>query len=144
MSDANNAATENAAKVEEMQAQIAQDAKQDEALQAEVEKARTAHDEVEQKLKVRDKDLKNQTKSLNKLEKQYNQAQKEASAKEATVRDQLAAQESKTALATRCAQVMATGMQVIYNASTPEKVMNDVVKEMQRAADSCDGIVNVG
>ena len=77
-------------------------------------------------------------------ESQYNKARKEANAKQATLRDQLAAQQAKTALATKCAQVMATGMQIIYNATTPEQVMNDVTKEMNRAAASCDGVVNVG
>jgi uncharacterized protein (DUF3084 family) len=93
---------------------------------------------------VRDEDLAKEARTLRRLERQYNRAQREANAKQATIRDQLAAQESKTALATKCAQVMATGMQVIYNAPTPERVMNEVVKEMNRAAASCDGVVNVG
>jgi septal ring factor EnvC (AmiA/AmiB activator) len=143
-SDADTAAQDNAAKVEQLQAQIAEDEKQDAALQAELEKAQAAHDKVEQKLKVKDQDLSKETANLKNLESQYNKARKEANAKQATLRDQLAAQQAKTALATKCAQVMATGMQIIYNATTPEQVMNDVTKEMNRAAASCDGVVNVG
>jgi septal ring factor EnvC (AmiA/AmiB activator) len=143
-SDADSAASANAAQVQELQAQIEEDAKQDAALQAQLEKAQKAHDKVEQKLRVRDEDLAKEARTLRRLERQYNRAQREANAKQATIRDQLAAQESKTALATKCAQVMATGMQVIYNAPTPERVMNEVVKEMNRAAASCDGVVNVG
>ena len=142
-SDADTAAQDSAAKVEQLQAQIAEDEKQDEALQAELEKAQAAHDKVEQKLQVKDQDLSKETANLKNLESQYNKAQKEANAKQATLRDQLAAQQAKTALATKCAQVMATGMQIIYNATTPEEVMNDVTKEMNRAAASCDGVVNV-
>jgi septal ring factor EnvC (AmiA/AmiB activator) len=142
--DADTAAAASAAEIEQLQAKIAEDEKQDAALQAELEKAQAAHDKVEQKLKVKEGDLSKETANLKNLESQYNKAQKEANAKQATLRDQLAAQQAKTALATKCAQVMATGMQIIYNAATPEEVMNDVTKEMNRAAASCDGVVNVG
>ena len=39
---------------------------------------------------------------------------------------------------------MATGLQLIYDASSYNQAMKDVVKEMQKASESCDGIVNFG
>jgi septal ring factor EnvC (AmiA/AmiB activator) len=140
-SNADTAAQDSAAQAAQLQAQIDADTKQEEELQAELAKAKEAHKEVVAKLKTEGKDLKNEAGKLKNLQQQYNQAAKEAASKNATLKDELAAQESKTALATKCAQVLATGMEVIYNADSPEKVMNDVVKEMNKAASSCQGVV---
>ena len=140
-SNADTAAQDSAAQVAQLQAQIDADTKQEEEFQAELAKAKEAHKEVVAKLKTEGKELKNEAGKLKNLQQQYNQAAKEAASKNATLKDELAAQESKTALATKCAQVLATGMEVIYNAETPEKVMNDVAKEMNKAASSCQGVV---
>ena len=140
-SNADTAAQDSAAQVAQLQAQIDADTKQEEEFQAELAKAKEAHKEVVAKLKTEGKELKNEAGKLKDLQQQYNQAAKEAASKNATLKDELAAQESKTALATKCAQVLATGMEVIYNAETPEKVMNDVAKEMNKAASSCQGVV---
>src|SRR5690606_28009033 len=127
-SNADTAAQDSAAQAAQLQAQIDADTKQEEELQAELAKAKEAHKEVVAKLKTEGKDLKNEAGKLKNLQQQYNQAAKEAASKNATLKDELAAQEAKTELATKCAQVLATGMEVIYNADSPEKVMNDVVK----------------
>ncbi len=140
-SNADTAAQDSAAQAAQLQAQIDADTKQEEELQAELAKAKEAHKEVVAKLKTEGKDLKNEAGKLKNLQQQYNQAAKEAASKNATLKDELAAQEAKTELATKCAQVLATGMEVIYNADSPEKVMNDVVKEMNKAASSCQGVV---
>ena len=141
-SDADNAAQASAAQVEQMQAQIDADQKEDDALKAELEKAKQTQAEVSAKLKTTGKELKGQTQKLKDLQNQYNQAAKEAEQKNATLKDQVQAEQAKADLATKCAQVMATGLEVIYNAETPEKVMNDVAKEMQKASDSCQGVVS--
>ena len=39
---------------------------------------------------------------------------------------------------------MATGLQLIYDASNYNQAMKDVVKEMQRASESCDGVISFG
>ncbi|MBK6764668.1 MAG: hypothetical protein IPG68_16005 [Micrococcales bacterium] len=141
-SDADSAAQASAAQIAELQSQIDADTKQEEELQAELAKAKEAHKEVVAKLKTEGKELKKEAGKLKDLQNQYNQAAKEAAQKNATLRDELAAQEAKTELATKCAQVMATGMEVIYNADSPEKVMHDVAKEMQKASESCQGVVS--
>ena len=141
-SSADSAAQYSAAEVAQLQAQIDADTKQEEEFQAQLAKAKEAHKEVVAKLKTEGKELKTEAGKLKDLQKQYNQAAKEAASKNATLKDELAAQESKTELATKCAQVLATGMEVIYNAESPEKVMNDVAKEMNKAASSCQGVVS--
>ncbi|MEZ5118684.1 MAG: hypothetical protein R2686_02110 [Candidatus Nanopelagicales bacterium] len=141
--DADTAAAASAAEIEQLNTEIARDQQEEDEIKEALNKAKAEHQQVLEKLKVEKKDLKTEASKLKNLNAQYNQAQKEANAKQATLRDQLAAQEAKTALATKCAQVMATGLNVIYNAETPDEVMNDVVKEMQKAANSCDGVVNV-
>lgn len=143
-SDAQNAADQSQAEVTALQAQIAQDKKEDEALQQQLDQAQADYQKVEQRYQTKKQSLANQTARLDNLERQYNQARKDAQAKQATIRDQLQAEQAKAALATKCAQVMATGMQVIYDADTPSKVMNEVVKQMDKASTSCDGVVNVG
>lgn len=142
-SDAQNAAQENQAEVASLQAQIDQGKKDDEALQQQLAEAKAQYEKVEQRYQTKKKDLSSETARLDDLEKQYNQARKDAQAKAATARDQLQAAQSKADLATKCAQVMATGMRVIYDAETPDQVMNDVVKQMNKAAASCDGVVSV-
>ena len=142
-SDADTAAQASAAEIEQLKTEIARDTQEEDEIKEALNKAKAEHEEVLAKLKVEKKDLKAEAGKLKNLNAQYNKAQKEANAKQATLRDQLAAQQAKTALATKWPQVMATGMHVIYNAETPDEVMNDVVKEMQSAADSCGGVVNV-
>ena len=141
-SDADNAAQASAAQIEQMQQTIDADEKEDEALKAELEKAKATQAEVAAKLNTKGKELKSQTEKLKSLQTQYQQAAKEAAQKNATLKDQLQAEQAKADLATKCAQVMATGMEVIYNAESPEKVMNDVAKEMQKASESCQGVVS--
>ncbi|MEZ5119719.1 MAG: hypothetical protein R2720_14610 [Candidatus Nanopelagicales bacterium] len=141
--DADQAAEASAAKIDQLQTEIARDQQEEDEVKEDLNKAQAEHEKVLAKLKVEKKDLTTEAAKLANLNSEYNQAQKEANAKQATLRDQLAAQKAQTALATKCAQVMATGLHVIYNAETPTEVMNDVVKEMQRAADSCGGVVNV-
>ena len=140
-SNADAAAQDSAAQVAQLQSQIEADTKLESETEAELARARDAHDQVVAKLKTEGKQLKAEAKKLKKLQQQYNQAAKEAASKNASLRDQLQAQEAKTALATKCAQVLATGMEVIYNAETPDQVMHDVAKEMNRAATSCQGVV---
>ena len=94
--------------------------------------------------KTKKANLASETSKLNKLEKQYQQAQNEANQRQATLKDELAAAQAKAALGQKCAQVMATGMQLIYDATSYNQAMKDVVKEMQTASDSCDGIINFG
>ena len=141
-SDADSAAQASAAQIEQMQQTIDADQKEDDALKAELEKAKATQEEVAAKLNTKGKELKAQTEKLKSLQNEYQQAAKEAQQKNATLKDQLQAEQAKADLATKCAQVMATGMEVIYNAETPEKVMNDVAKEMQKASDSCQGVVS--
>jgi septal ring factor EnvC (AmiA/AmiB activator) len=141
--DADTAAEASAAEIEQLKTEIARDQQEEDEIAEDLNKAKAEHQQVLEKLNVEKNDLKAESKKLKNLNAQYNKAQKEADAKKATLRDELAAQKAKTDLATKCAQVMATGMHVIYNAETPDEVMNDVVKEMQRAADSCGGVVNV-
>lgn len=140
-SNADTAAQDSAAQVAQLQAQIDADTQDEEEVKAALDKAQAAHAEVAAKLKTKGKELKSEAGKLKDLQQQYNQAAKEAASKNATLKDELQAQEAKTALATKCAQVLATGMEVIYNADSPEKVMNDVVKEMNKAASSCQGVV---
>jgi septal ring factor EnvC (AmiA/AmiB activator) len=143
-SNADAAAQDSAAQLAQVQAQLAQEDKEDADLKAELAKSKAEYAKVEAKYQTKKKNLANESAQLAKIENQYQQAAKDAEAKQATLKDELAAAQAKTALATKCAQVMATGMQLIYDADTPNKVMNDVVKEMQRASESCDGIVNFG
>lgn len=140
--NADTAAQDSAAEISRLQADIAADQQEEDEVKEALNKAKAAHAEVAQKLKTTGKELKHETSQLKSLKKQYQQAAKEAEQKNATLSDELAAQESKTALATKCAQVLATGMEVIYNAETPEEVMHDVAKEMQKATDSCEGVVS--
>ncbi len=142
--DASKAAEANAAALEQAQQEIAKDTAEEEQVKEALNKAQAAHEEVAKKLKTKGKELKTEAAKLQDLQAQYNQAAKEAAQKNATLKQELAASEAKTALATKCAQVMATGMQVIYDAETPDEVMNDVAKEMQKAADSCQGVVSFG
>jgi septal ring factor EnvC (AmiA/AmiB activator) len=141
-SEADTAAQDSAAEVARLQAEIEADKQQEAEVEEALSEAKAAHEEVAKKLKTKGKELKQEASQLKSLQNQYNQAAKEAAQRNATLKDELAAQEAKTALATKCAQVLATGMEVIYNATTPEEVMNDVAKEMQRAAQSCQGVVS--
>ncbi|HQR81157.1 MAG TPA: hypothetical protein PLT68_13160, partial [Actinomycetota bacterium] len=113
----------------------------DEELQTQLNKAQAAHEEVAAKLKTAGKELKSEASKLKSLQKQYQTAAKEAAQKNATLSDELQAEQAKADLATKCAQVLATGMEVIYNAETPSEVMDDVAREMQKAAESCQGVV---
>jgi septal ring factor EnvC (AmiA/AmiB activator) len=142
--DADSAAQQTQAEVASLQAQVAKAEKEDQDLQAELDQAKADYAKVEEKYKTKKNDLQGETAKLEDLEKQYNQAKKDAESKQATLRDQLQAAEAKSELATKCAQVMATGMTLIYDADTPAKVMNEVVKQMDKASASCDGVVNVG
>ncbi len=143
-SDADKAAQANAAALQSAQQQLADSQKQDEELKSELAAAQAAHQKVEAKYKTKARDLKNETAQLKQIENKAQQASAEAAKNDATLKEEVTAARSEAALATKCAQVMATGMQVIYDAPTPEKVMNDVAKEMQRAAESCQGVVTVG
>lgn len=143
-SNADSAAQDSAAQLAQARAEIQTKQQADSDLEAQLEKAKAEYAKVEAKYQTKRQSLATESAKLVKIEDQYQQASKDAAAKQATLRDQLAAAQAKTALATKCAQVMATGMQLIYDADTPNKVMNDVVKEMQKASESCDGIVNFG
>lgn len=127
---------------QDAQAAAASETAQDQKLQADVDALQQEYDKVSAKLKTKSKDLRGEVTKLEQLQRQYKQQQQTAGQEEATLKQQLAASQAKADLAGKCAQVMASGMEVIYNAPTPTKVMNDVVKEMQKAADSCQGIVN--
>jgi uncharacterized protein HemX len=116
---------------------------QEQADEAQIAQLKAEYDKVSAKLKTKSSNLKSEVGKLENLQKQYKQQQQSASSAEATLKQQLSAAQTKADLATKCAQVMATGMQVIYNAPSPDKVMSDVVKEMQKAADSCQGVVTV-
>ncbi|MEI2642325.1 MAG: hypothetical protein V9G10_08320 [Candidatus Nanopelagicales bacterium] len=143
-SDAQNAAQTSQADIASLQAQIDEGKKQDEALQQQLDAAKAQYQKVEERYQTKKKDLQNQTAQLDDLEKQYNQARQDAQAKAATAKDQLQAAQSKAELATKCAQVIASGMRVIYDADDPSQVMDDVVKEMEKASASCDGVVSTG
>ena len=143
-SDADKAQQANAAALESVQQQLADSQKEDEELKSELAAAQAAHQKVEAKYKTKARDLKNETSQLKSLENKAQQAAATAAKTNATLKQELASAQSQAALATKCAQVLATGMQVIYDAPSPEKVMNDVAKEMQRASESCQGVVTVG
>jgi septal ring factor EnvC (AmiA/AmiB activator) len=142
--EADKAAEENAAAIATLQSQVAEAEKTDKELQAELDKAQAQYEKVESKYKTKKQDLESQTAKLEELEKQYNQAKKDAEARRATSRDQLQASKAQAELATKCAQVMATGMTLIYDTDNPSKVMNEVAKQMDKASASCEGVVTVG
>lgn len=141
---ADTAAQQSQAEVAALKAQNEREQQTEANLQAELDKAQAEYSKVEQKYQTKKADLQNQTGRLNNLERQYKRAQKDADRKQATLRDELQAAQAKSALATKCAQVMATGMTLIYDSDTPEKVMSQVVRQMDKAARSCDGVVSVG
>lgn len=142
--DADAAVQASQADIATLKAQVARSEKQEAQLQEQLEQAKSAYAGVEQRYQTKKQDLAGQTASLDDLEKQYNQAKKDAQAKQATLRDQLQAEQAKAALATKCAQVMATGMTLIYDADTPDKVLNEVAEQMDKASSSCEGVVKVG
>lgn len=122
-------------------AAAAAETQQDQKLQADVAALQREYDQVSAKLHTKSNDLRGEVTKLEQLQRQYKQSQQTASMQEATLKQQLAASQDKATLATKCAQVMASGMEVIYNAPTPAKVMHDVVNQMQKAADSCGDVV---
>lgn len=143
-SDAASAAEQSQQEIAALQTQLQQEKDNDAATQSQLQQTQAQYDQVESQLKVTGKSLKKQTAALNAAERRARSAARQAAAKNATLRDQVAAANARTALATKCAQVMATGLDVIYNAPTVNKAMNEVTRQMQKAADNCDGVVNVG
>ena len=108
-SDADTAAQDNAAKVEQLQAQIAEDEKQDAALQAELEKAQVAPRQGRTEAQGQGPRPEQGDRQPEEPGVAVQQGAKGSEREASHLRDQLAAQQAKTALATKCAQVMATG-----------------------------------
>lgn len=137
------AATQGAA-LQNAQEQIDADRMEEEELAQQLSRAQAAHDRVADKLQTKKRDLQEEAAQLRGLRNDLQTAEKNAAKEEATLRDEVRAAQRRADLATKCAQVMATGLRVIYDAETPQEVMDDVVKEMQLAAESCAGVVSVG
>ena len=142
--NAEELAANQGAALQNAQEQIDADLMEEEELQKQLSRAQAAHDRVEEKLQTKKRDLQEEAAQLRSLRDELQTAEKNAAQEEATLRDEVRAAQRRADLATKCAQVMATGLRVIYDAETPQEVMDDVVKEMELAAESCAGVVSVG
>jgi chromosome segregation ATPase len=142
--NAEEIAASQGAALQDAQEQIDADRAAEDELQQQLSRAKAAHDRVEQKLQTKKRDLKEEAAQLRGLRRDLATAQRNAEREEATLRDQARADEAQADLARKCAQVLATGMRVIYEAPTPQEVMDEVVKEMELASESCAGVVSVG
>ncbi len=75
----------------------------------------------------------------------YDAAQKKASANAASIEAQLAASQAQSALAQKCAAILASGLVQIYgDSSSPAGVTNqEVAVAMAKASVPCKGVVNL-
>lgn len=143
-SNADSAANASAQELATVQAQLQAEKQRDEQLQQELDEVKAEYSRVKAKLKVEKGKFKSEVNKLDELSANAKRAANDAAKKNATLRTELAASQAQAQLATKCAQVMATGLQVIYDATTPQQVMKDVAKEIQRASSACDRVVSVG
>jgi chromosome segregation ATPase len=124
--------------------QIDADRAAEEELQQQLSRAQAAHERVEDKLKTKKRDLKKEAQQLKGLRSDLLAAERTAAQEEATLRDEVRAAQRRADLATKCAQVLATGLRLIYEAPTPEAGMDEVVREIEVASQSCAGVIDVG
>jgi len=105
--------------------------------------AKQSFDEVKGNLKIDKKDLGSLNEQINSLNSRYTKLQEKASADDATLQQQLRAQQAESALAKGCATVLATGLANVY-ADVPSGVtFKEVAEQLKAATAKCTNVVTL-
>lgn len=109
----------------------------------EIEKFRNEATKYKGELKVDTKKIKQESAEIAALNKKYQQAQANAQAKENNLAAQLKASQAESALAKKCASVMANGLLKIYEDVATVVTYKEVDAVLKEASATCGDVITV-
>lgn len=106
-------------------------------LQKQEGEIKTKFDKAEKDLTVDKTTIQQKQTEIEQLHTQLTQQQQQATDEENSLKSQLAAEQTKTKLATACASLMVRGMKQIYHSPANANVMLEVASLLDRTAKQC-------